>query len=105
MSYEIAGTVKLVKEPQIFSGGFISNAIKCGLAGFFAFTIGATAFMSTEMISGSAKVKTEVLSVKSMAQLLFKDYLIEFEVLGVILLLVAVGAVALSRIKGGTHAS
>ena len=36
--------------------------------------------------------------------LLYTKYLYAFEVLGVLLLVVAVGVVAVSRMKGGTHA-
>ncbi len=94
----------LKKEKEMFSGGFFKNNFKITLAGFFVFTLFTTIFMSTEMISSGRGIKTEVLNTKSMATLLFKDYLVEFEVLGMILLLVAIGAVALSRVKGGTHA-
>lgn len=43
-------------------------------------------------------------STKALAIGLFDNYLLEFEVLGVLLLAIAVGVVSVSRIKGGTHA-
>jgi NADH-quinone oxidoreductase subunit J len=43
-------------------------------------------------------------STKALSRLLFTQYLFGFEALGVLLLVVAVGVVALSRSKGGTHA-
>ena len=36
--------------------------------------------------------------------LLYTKYLFAFEILGILLLVVAVGVVAVSRMKGGTHA-
>ncbi len=41
---------------------------------------------------------------KKLATLLFSKYLFAFEVLGVLLLVIAIGVVSVSRIKGGTHA-
>ncbi len=41
---------------------------------------------------------------KKLATLLFEKYLFAFEVLGVLLLVIAIGVVSVSRIKGGTHA-
>jgi NADH-quinone oxidoreductase subunit J len=43
-------------------------------------------------------------STKALADLLFKKYLFSFEAMGALLLIIAIGAVALSRIEGGTHA-
>jgi NADH-quinone oxidoreductase subunit J len=43
-------------------------------------------------------------STKALAQLLFGKYVFAFEAMGVLLLIIAIGAVALSRIEGGTHA-
>ncbi len=41
---------------------------------------------------------------KKLAVLLFDKYLFAFEILGVLLLVIAIGVVSVSRIKGGTHA-
>jgi NADH-quinone oxidoreductase subunit J len=43
-------------------------------------------------------------SIIALAKLLFNRYILVFELLGFLLLVVAVGAVALARSKGGTHA-
>jgi NADH-quinone oxidoreductase subunit J len=43
-------------------------------------------------------------SMTALAKLLFNRYILVFELLGFLLLVVAVGAVALARSKGGTHA-
>ena len=42
-------------------------------------------------------------STKAIGKILFSKYIFGFEALGVLLLVIAVGAVALSRSKGGTH--
>lgn len=41
---------------------------------------------------------------KEVSQLLFTRYVFGFEVIGALLLIIAIGAVTLSRISGGTHA-
>jgi NADH-quinone oxidoreductase subunit J len=46
----------------------------------------------------------DVTPTKKLAVLLFDKYLFAFEVLGVLLLVIAIGVVSVSRIKGGTHA-
>lgn len=45
-----------------------------------------------------------VTSTKDLAHTLFNYYLFAFEVLGILLLVVAIGVVSVSRIQGGTHA-
>lgn len=45
-----------------------------------------------------------VTPTKKLATLLFDKYLFAFEVLGILLLVIAIGVVSVSRIKGGTHA-
>jgi NADH-quinone oxidoreductase subunit J len=47
---------------------------------------------------------SSVAPTKKLASLLFDQYLFAFEVLGVLLLVIAIGVVSVSRIKGGTHA-
>ncbi len=36
--------------------------------------------------------------------ILFGNYIFAFEIIGALLLVIAIGAVTLSRVKGGTHA-
>jgi NADH-quinone oxidoreductase subunit J len=58
------------------------------------------AFHSPSMLSlGDASG----MGVKKMGELIFTKYMFLFQILGVLLLVVAVGAVALARSKGGTH--
>ncbi len=42
--------------------------------------------------------------VRNLAKVMFTDYMFMFEVLGLLLLVIPIGAVALSRVRGGTHA-
>ena len=63
--------------------------------------------MSAETMFSSTATVAEVsgtVSTKALADLLFKKYLFSFEAMGALLLIIAIGAVALSRIEGGTHA-
>jgi NADH-quinone oxidoreductase subunit J len=43
-------------------------------------------------------------ATRGLSHVLFTDYLFAFEAIGALLLIIAVGAVTLSRISGGTHA-
>ena len=43
-------------------------------------------------------------NVRIISEYLFRDYMFLFEVLGLLLLVIPIGTVALSRIRGGTHA-
>ncbi len=76
----------LKHEMKAFSKGLISNAIKLASAGVILGLL--TAYFWSTFLSTA----------------LFTTYLFAFEALGVLLLIIAVGAVTLSRISGGTHA-
>jgi NADH-quinone oxidoreductase subunit J len=84
----INGLVKLV------ATGLISGLILGAL--IMSFELNEKRFMQTEADLGMA-------STKKLGELLFTKYMIVFQVLGVLLLVVAVGVVALARSKGGTH--
>lgn len=98
----------LGKESQVFSKGFFSGFLKIASAGWLCGLIAGGIYMSTDMIlsnpalmpgKGAAQPSTI-----DLAKTLFIDYLFAFEALGLLLLVVAIGAVSVSRIKGGTHA-
>ena len=59
----------------------------------------SVAFVDSVEVSGK-----EVDLTRQLGILLYTEYLYAFEALGVLLLVVAVGVVAVSRMKGGTHA-
>jgi NADH-quinone oxidoreductase subunit J len=92
------------KELKAFSPGVISTLFKLGAGGVLLGLLAGSIYMSSGVVfnnepANSAQENvTELLAVN-----LFTKYLFGFEAIGVLLLMVAVGAVALSRIAGGTH--
>lgn len=99
----------LKQEVKAFSKGIFTGGLKLISAGLFAGLIIGSIYMSIDLFRG-APPKSVVLSVdgisstKAIGKLLFTQYLFEFEILGLLLLVIAIGAVALARSKGGTHA-
>ena len=95
----------LKSEVRAFSRGLFSGFLKIASAGFLCGILSFAIFMSTDVLSIAQKGAAGSMTESSeLARLLFSRYLFAFEALGLLLLLVAVGAVAVSRIKGGTHA-
>lgn len=96
----------LKHEMKTFSRGFISGLLKltslCLILGLLA----GAAWISGETFFAPVSTEPEraMSSTKALAEILFTKYLFAFEAVGVLLLIVAVGAVALSRMTGGTHA-
>lgn len=91
-------------ELRAFSRGLISGFLKIFSAAILAgFALGA----ATNSIGIVDEAPTKVMSTnvtRDLSILLYTKYLYAFEALGVMLLVVAVGVVCVSRIKGGTHA-
>lgn len=99
----------LKNEIQAFARGKINGVLKLGAVGVFSgLIVGAIlkAVLASNGAAQSATVATEgsQSAIKPLAEKLFFNYVFEFEALGVLLLVIAVGVVALSRSKGGTHA-
>ncbi len=96
----------LKHEVEAFTKGRISGALKLVTAGLLAgIVMGAILYSSTSSDPGLAKelvAATEDPS-KQLGMRLFTQHIFAFEALGVLLLVIAVGAVALARSKGGTH--
>ncbi len=96
----------LKKEKNSFSKGKFANFIKVGSAGWLCGLIFASIMLSKGMLPLANTNTPQAVadtSTKELAILLYTDYIFAFELLGLLLLLIAVGAVAVSRIKGGTH--
>lgn len=98
----------LKHEMKAFSKGLIGNGLKLGSVGVI---IGMLTVYIMETYLAGPTLKTPPLdaggtvdATKTLAAILFTDYLFAFEAIGLLLLIIAVGAVALSRIAGGTHA-
>lgn len=96
----------LKKEDVAFSKGRFTGFLKITFSGLLLGLIMWSVGGSMEMLlSGPIYSGAQLGAVQTgeLAQVLFTKYLFAFEALGLLLLLVAVGAVAVSRIKGGTH--
>jgi NADH-quinone oxidoreductase subunit J len=95
----------LKHELQAFTRGKISGAIKIASIGMLAGLIVGAIYMSTSSLIHApiTDAAPNVSATKQLGALLFSQYLFGFEALGVLLLVVAVGCVALARSKGGTH--
>ena len=98
----------LKKENQLLAPGRVLKAIKLAAAVWLLGLLMGGALTSTDLISQShnvlATAEQQMQSTKALAMLLFREYVFAFEILGILLLVVAVGVVAVSRARGGTHA-
>jgi NADH-quinone oxidoreductase subunit J len=97
----------LKDEVRAFSRGLVSGFLKIASVAVIGGVIAAAVWMSAETLFSSTATVAQVsgtVSTKALADLLFKKYLFSFEAMGALLLIIAIGAVALSRIEGGTHA-
>lgn len=100
----------LKHEIQAFTRGKITGAVKIASVGILAGLIVGAITLSTKAIEVSQKTQEAAAGGKtydntmSLAQNLFLQNVFGFEALGVLLLVIAVGTVALSRSRGGTHA-
>ncbi len=98
----------LKHELQAFTRGRITGAIKIGCVGILSGLIVGAVTMGLKTASGAVSsadvARPAVDTTKALAENLFIKNIFGFEALGVMLLVIAVGTVALSRSKGGTHA-
>lgn len=97
----------LKHELQAFTRGKLTGTLKIASVGILSgLLVGAVtlakAFQSPPSEDGLTVVVTD--STKVLSENLFLQHVFGFEALGVLLLVIAVGTVALSRSKGGTHA-
>ena len=99
----------LKHEIETFSRGLLSGVLKLVTSGVILGLILGSIMMSAEAIfnpdpdpfTGADGAQLDV--TKLLAETLFTKYIFGFEVIGFLLLVIAIGAVALSRIAGGTH--
>jgi NADH-quinone oxidoreductase subunit J len=96
----------LKHEMATFSKGTVSGILKLISCGLFAGMLIGTARLSSRAFFTPVSMDTKSVneSTKVLSHLLFTDYLFGFEVIGALLLMIAIGAVTLSRVQGGTHA-
>ncbi len=90
---------------QVFSYGTVANGIKIlfggALSGLILFSI---LFEMESFNFQPTNALAPQFDVRNLSKVLYTDYLFMFEVLGLLLLVIPIGTVALSRIRGGTHA-
>ena len=98
----------LKHEMKTFSKGAVANVFKLASGGIFLGMMLIYIWFTFSNDPGFKPIAND--PVKSMeftrqlSGLLFTKYLFAFEAIGALLLMIAVGAVTLSRISGGTHA-
>jgi NADH-quinone oxidoreductase subunit J len=97
----------LKKEKKAFSVGALSGFFKLvsvgALAGLVVGSIALTSHQVNFMMNKSTGIPAND-STQTIGHLLFTKYIFQFEALGILLLVIAIGVVALARSKGGTHA-
>ncbi len=94
----------LRSEIRSFSRGLISGALKVMSAALLAGLALGAANSSVALFDPAPTPAVPQDVTRQLGILLYTKYLYAFEVLGILLLVVAVGVVAVSRMKGGTHA-
>ncbi len=99
----------LKHELQAFTRGRATGALKIASVGILSGLIVGAVTMGLTLAGKSpeaeaALAKNSVDTVRTLSETLFLKNIFGFEALGVLLLVIAVGTVALSRSKGGTHA-
>lgn len=96
----------LKSELRAFSRGLVSGMLKIIAAAVLAGIAWGAAQNSVAVFESAQApaAETAMDTTRQLGLLLYTKYLFAFEVLGILLLVVAVGVVAVSRMKGGTHA-
>lgn len=98
----------LKHELQAFSRGRVSGAVKIAAVGILSGLLAGALFGSHFMLGASVVEADKSLApaqaaITPISEELFLRNIFGFEILGILLLVIAVGTVALSRSKGGTH--
>lgn len=95
----------LKKQKQPWAPGRVLKGLKLAAVLWLLGLLAGGALTSTDLISQSNNVLNtsaqQMQSTQSLGKLLFSEYVFAFEALGVLLLVVAVGVVAVSRARGG----
>lgn len=99
----------LKEEQRNTSQGQAGSLLKIISVGAFAGLVIGALFMSAHQVGklsniSVAPAQDPMEATKNLGILLFTKNIFQFEILGVLLLVIAVGVVALARSKGGTHA-
>lgn len=94
----------LKQELKAFSPGRFTGTVKIASVGLLTGLVCGSIFLFKATPTEEAIPAISPDMTKQLGQTLFTKYLFGFEALGVLLLVVAVGTVALARSRGGTHA-
>jgi NADH-quinone oxidoreductase subunit J len=99
----------LKTETQAFARGVLSGVLKIGTVGLMlgmvvTSIVAAGGLMADTVPTAQAAANLPADPSKALGILLFTKHVFGFEALGVLLLVIAIGTVALARSKGGTHA-
>jgi NADH-quinone oxidoreductase subunit J len=100
----------LKEDGDSYSGGVFGRTLKLmavfliigSIAGAMTATVNYMGLSDKPMALGTPA--EQMAGVKTLAIEIFTRYIFSFELLGVLLLLIAIGVVAVSRSKGGSHA-
>lgn len=98
----------LKSDTVAFAKGKFTGALKVASVGLLAGLVVAAIDLSKGFIGvkdgeNHLMALGDMEATKSLGRILFQKYVFGFEALGVLLLVIAVGAVSLARSKGGTH--
>ncbi len=97
----------LKHEMKAFSSGLFGNGLKLAssgvLLGMLIVFIWSTYATEPTFKPLAPAAASSIKATRDLSILLFTNYLFAFEIIGLLLLMIAVGAVTLSRITGGTH--
>lgn len=99
----------LKHELQAFTRGRVSGSIKIAAVGILSGLLAGALFGTRFLINTSAAAEANKslapaqAAITPISEELFLKNIFGFEILGILLLVIAVGTVALSRSKGGTH--
>lgn len=97
--------IDLKQERSAFSKGAVSTFLKVFgsvVVGGLLVAVSAVTFPQEKGLLPA--VQDGLAPTRKLAELIFSRYIFGFELIGVLLLVVLVGAIALARAKGGTHA-
>lgn len=96
----------LQKNTNAVAKGALSRLVKVSSVGVFIGLITGALSLTTYKGGGMEfeDAAASMAQTKVLARALFSEYIVAFEILGVLLLVIAIGVVSVSRIKGGTHA-
>ena len=98
----------LKHEMKTFSKGLVANFFKLASTGILLGMLLTYVWFTFSGDPGFKPVSSDPVktmeATKELSTMLFTRYVFGFEAIGALLLIIAVGAVTLSRISGGTHA-